>query len=157
MRPGALIGVAALAGLLLSLSAPTLSHKRTPQASVRVSEVAQQPPSAPITVVGSILEGRLVSLSGTTLTVEDVFGAQQRVQTDASTDVLRGTGYTYFSDHDLSRLRLGDYLWIAGNAVDRGVFQAGRITANGFIGRDGIVTDRGHGFIDVRLRKSRPR
>jgi hypothetical protein len=97
-----------------------------------------------------------VSFSGTTLNVEDVFGAMQRVETSASTDVARGVDYAFITDHNTSRLRAGDALYIYGSAVGSGVFRAGRITANGFIGRDGIVTQRGDGFIEVLLRKARP-
>jgi len=96
-----------------------------------------------------------VSVSRSALTVEDVFGAMERVDVDASTEVTRGAGYVSVTDQNTSRLQPGDALSIYGVALGGGVFRAGRITANGFIGRDGLVAQSGSGFIDVRLRKAR--
>jgi hypothetical protein len=151
-----LIGLAAIAGVVVALAGTRVLPDKSAPAQTEVQTVAAPLPYfSPRMVIGSVLEGRLMSISGSMLIVEDVFGAQQRVQTGRETDVARGAGHTYVSDHDITRLQPGDALWIAGNVVDSDVFQGGRVNANGFIGRDGIIEDKSEAFIDVRLRKSR--
>lgn len=98
------------------------------------------------------VSGRLVSLANGVVTVEDGEGRHSVAYT-AETQIRRGAGYVFVTDNDASRLHLGDSLFV--EAIPSESLFAKVITANAFIGRDGLVAASGPDYLDVHLRPDR--
>jgi hypothetical protein len=98
--------------------------------------------------------GPFVRLRGNVLTVRDGEGEHEFLVT-AETEVARGVGHQFVTDHDLGRILPTDSLTVVGLGSPGELPVAEAITVNGFIGRDGIVISRGEFYVDVRLRRDR--
>jgi DNA-binding CsgD family transcriptional regulator len=102
---------------------------------------------------GYLVSGRLERVEGDSYFVVDGEGEHEFL-VDGETVVMRGEGHEMVEDHNVSRLEIGDSLEVT---ADRGALPAvaGTITANGFIGRDGIVVGVGPDYLDARVRPDR--
>jgi DNA-binding CsgD family transcriptional regulator len=100
--------------------------------------------------VGQAVSGRLVSVEAGSYFVDD---GEREVEFVVTQDTLldRGEGHMMVEDHDLSRLQPGDSLFVAAK-FGTSPLVAELITANGFIGRDGLIAAIGPDYLDVRLR-----
>lgn len=110
---------------------------------------ATQRPSTRITFVG-----RLTRIASNELIVADGNG-EQSIDVDSSTELSRGDGHIWKTDHDLTRLKPGDDVYVVQAANANNDFVAEDVTANSFIGRDGIVAAVGKDSLSLRLRTDR--
>ena len=98
--------------------------------------------------------GRLAAMDGDVLTIVDGEGDHLVVADDA-TILSRPSGHQWATDRDLSRLRIGDSVAVAGHRQPDGSLLAVVLSANAFVTHDGIITSRAQDYMDVRLRLDR--
>ncbi len=130
------------------------AREDAPRATERVesgpTEVTYSEPGQQL--AGSM--GRLLRIEGNVLTIDDGEG-ERSFLFDAATEVHRAIGNAWTVDHDVSRLRTGDYVFISVRRQPDGSALAVAVSANAFVTRDGIVAARGDDYFDARLRRDR--
>ena len=147
-----------VAGLLvLVLTLATLGHRtsgmRSAAGDADIAAVeAGRLPESELRYAGR--SGYLARVDGDELTIVDGEG-DHLVKVDQQTILSRPAGHEMVTNRDLSRLRLGDNVFVSGHHQQNGTLRAAVLSVNVFVTRDGVIDATGPDYLDVRLREGR--